>query len=181
MRNQKRSETIFLQYCMFNILPILNFKDFSYCCNFEHNYPDNQRIKNCQFLSFTRRDRSTPYLQPQSFSTVQCSDFILEEHRESFLKITFFPWKNGFRISVFGYRAIVLLYKQHIVQCSDFDSVDLQFCMIYLALIIRSTVTLLSFREDTTFLHCPVQRPIDRAVSYPLVTIIVINIIVIAS
>ena len=23
---------------MFNILPILNFKDFSYCCNFEHNY-----------------------------------------------------------------------------------------------------------------------------------------------
>ena len=44
MRNQKRSETIFLQYCMFNILPILNFKDFSYCCNFEHNYPD-QKIK----------------------------------------------------------------------------------------------------------------------------------------
>lgn len=25
-------------------------------------------------------------------------------------------------------------------------------------------------REDTTFLHCPVQRPIDRAVSYPLIS-----------
>ena len=107
MRNQKRSETILLQYCMFTILPILNFKDFSFCCNSEHNYPDNQKIRNCLSLSFTRRDRSTPYLQTKYFGTVQCSDFILKEHRKNDLKNNCFPWESGFGISVFYYRAIV--------------------------------------------------------------------------
>ena len=115
MRNQKRSETILLQYCMFTILPILNFKDFSFCCNSEHNYPDNQKIRNCLSLSFTRRDRSTPYLQTKYFGTVQCSDFILKEHRKNDLKNNCFPWESGFGISVFGYRATVL-YKQHDVR-----------------------------------------------------------------
>ena len=96
MRNQKRSETIFLQYCMFNILPILNFKDFSFCCNSEHNYPDNQKIRNCLSLSFTRRDRSTPYLQTKYFGTVQCSDFILKEHRKNDLKNNFYSMGKWF-------------------------------------------------------------------------------------
>ena len=96
MRNQKRSETILLQYCMFTILPILNFKDFSYCCNFEHNYPDNQKIRNCLSLSFTRRDRSTPYLQIKYFGTVQCSDFILKEPRKNDLKNNFYSMGKWF-------------------------------------------------------------------------------------
>ena len=125
MRNQKRSETIFLQYCMFNILPILNFKDFSYCCNFEHNYPDNQKIRNCLSLSFTRRDRSTPYLQTKYFGTVQCSDFILKEHRKNDLK------NNVYSVGVvlgFQFLDTGLSYCcTNIVQCRDFDSADLQF------------------------------------------------------
>ena len=110
MRNQKRSETIFLQYCMFNILPILNFKDFSYCCNFEHNYPDNQTIRNCQSLSFTRRDRSTPYLQTKYFGTVQCSDFILKEPRKNDLKNNFYSmgkWFQDFSFWIQGCRTAV--------------------------------------------------------------------------
>ena len=52
-------------------------------------------------------------------SEISFKVFIRKEHRKNNLKNIFFPWESGFWISVFGNRAI-LLYRQHILQCSTF-------------------------------------------------------------